>query len=252
MNGQQAPVTNFSDVWTETSMFYFEGHGLDELSVPMDEPLAQQRQTHWKTQSRFSGGEVLVLSGCVSGFAEPLDSDVMVLGREARSREKAGKWVLSQRIEGPADTVQVMPTSMAMVIPVLHVEYRGAIAGVSRLFTEMLQAEATRERVKKDVRTVLETIPSKVSSQIEKWDLTNEVCTALRIIDDTYRTLQAVQVSISTDPEIRERKRIRITLTVSGNPEDVFSDELQYKGQLYSTLDIQVCELITTTYRWRN
>lgn len=115
-----------------------------------------------------------------------------------------------------------------------------------------LTGSTQRRVLEKESGTIATRVSSEVRHEIEKWNLDKEMDTALAIIRVTYRTLDAIEVAVTRDPEIPERKRIRITLIVSGNPEDVFSDELQYKGQLYSTLDIQACELITTTHRWRD
>ena len=93
-------------------------------------------------------------------------------------------------------------------------------------------------------------MPYEVFCEIETLGLTNQIYKARRIIRETCRTLNADKVSISTDPEIPERKRIRITLTVSGTPKEVFADEVRFKEWMYSNLDIKVCELITITYEW--
>jgi len=95
-------------------------------------------------------------------------------------------------------------------------------------------------------------IAEEVCLEIKELDLENEVDTALFIIRETYRTLGAGRVIISKDPEIPGKKRVKIILTVSGTPEEVFKDELQFKEHLYSALDIEDCELITVTYKWED
>lgn len=86
--------------------------------------------------------------------------------------------------------------------------------------------------------------------QIDEWGIKNQVYKALRFIEETFRSLSELGLNISTDPEIPERKRLRITLTVSGSPADVFEDELRCKELLYSAVDLNACELITFTYKW--
>ncbi len=93
-------------------------------------------------------------------------------------------------------------------------------------------------------------IPKEVSLEIKKLGIKNQVDDALSIIRTTYKTLIAVGVSISTDPEIPNRKSIRITLTVSGEPEEVFKDERRLKDSLFSILGSKALELITISYHW--
>lgn len=88
--------------------------------------------------------------------------------------------------------------------------------------------------------------------QIEGWGLENQVHETLQLVKQTFQSLHGVKTSISTDPEIAERKRVRITLSVSGSPEQVFEEETHFKKKWYSTVDLQACEVITMTYKWKN
>lgn len=100
------------------------------------------------------------------------------------------------------------------------------------------------------------TIPTSVSPQViiesEEKNLTKELETAVRIAEESYSTLKAIDVNIEYDPEIVDRKTIRFILTVSDKPELVLKDEFKFKDKLYSTLDIKTCEQITTTYKWKS
>ena len=100
------------------------------------------------------------------------------------------------------------------------------------------------------------TIPTTVSPQViiegEEKNLTKDLETVVRISEESYSTLRAIDVNIEYDPEIVDRKTIRFTLTVSGKPELVLKDEFKFKDKLYSTLDIKTCEQITTTYKWKS
>ena len=100
------------------------------------------------------------------------------------------------------------------------------------------------------------TIPTTVSPQViiegEEKNLTKDLETAVRIAEESYSTLKAIDVNIEYDPEIVDRKTIRFTLTVSGKPELVLKDEFKFKDKLYSALDIKTCEQITTTYKWKS
>ena len=99
-------------------------------------------------------------------------------------------------------------------------------------------------------------IPTTVSPQViiegEEKNLTKDLETAVRIAKESYSTLKAIDINIEHDPEIPDRKTIRFTLTVSGEPELVLKDEFKFKDKLYSALDIKTCEQITTTYKWKS
>jgi len=100
--------------------------------------------------------------------------------------------------------------------------------------------------------TLLEYVSAQELEQIREWGIQDEVNRTLKIIHETYNLLQKIEVSTSRDPEIPDRRRVRMTLTVSGTPEEVLEDELHFKEQMYSTLDIRACELITITYDWED
>jgi len=98
------------------------------------------------------------------------------------------------------------------------------------------------------------TIPTTVSPQAiiegEEKNLTKDLETAVRIAEESYSTLKRINVNIEHDPEILDRKTIRFTLRVSGEPETVLEDETLFRQHLRSNIDACVRELITVTYNW--
>ncbi len=109
---------------------------------------------------------------------------------------------------------------------------------------------STREEVEDISTQVPCVIGNGTLLQMDKWGIKDQVNKVPEIIRDTYRSLNKIELTISTDPEIPERRRVRVTLTVTGKPEDVLGDEHQFKEWMYSTLDLKVCELLTITYNW--
>lgn len=98
------------------------------------------------------------------------------------------------------------------------------------------------------------TIPTTVSPQViiegEEKNLTKDLETAVRIAEESYSTLKRIDVNIEHDPEILDRKTIRFTLRVSGEPETVLEDETLFRQHIRSNIDACVRELITVTYNW--
>jgi len=97
---------------------------------------------------------------------------------------------------------------------------------------------------------LIKDVSAHLREQMEEWGIQDQVYAALDTMRDTYRSLQGAELSLSTDPEIPERQRIRVTLTVSGTPEEVFEDELCFREWMCSELDTKAGELITITYEW--
>lgn len=96
------------------------------------------------------------------------------------------------------------------------------------------------------------TVAPQVIHRADEENLTEDLKTALKFAEENYSTLKRIEVNIEYDPEIVDRKTIRFTLTVSGEPELVLKDELKFKENLYTALDIKTCEQITTTYKWKS
>ena len=109
---------------------------------------------------------------------------------------------------------------------------------------------------KKQSRQMLRSIPVTISPQVvreaEEGSLTDDLESSVKLAQENYSTLESIDIKIEYDPEIVDRKTIRFTLTVSGEPELVLKDEFKFKDKLYSALDIKTCEQITTTYKWKS
>ncbi len=109
---------------------------------------------------------------------------------------------------------------------------------------------------KKQSRQILRNIPVTISPEVvreaEERSLTDDLESSVKLAQENYSTLESIDINIEYDPEIVDRKTIRFTLTVSGEPELVLKDEFKFKDRLYSALDIKTCEQITTTYKWKS
>ena len=99
-------------------------------------------------------------------------------------------------------------------------------------------------------RTIPTTISPQVIIESEEKNLTKDLEAAVRIAEESYSTVKAIDVNIEHDPEIVDRKTIRFTLRVSGKPETVLEDETLFRQRLRSNIDVCVRELITVTYNW--
>lgn len=125
-------------------------------------------------------------------------------------------------------------------------------------FFEGLLAEVWREGAVnigtvEDIKIISEYVSDETLREMEDWGIAKQVEEILKIIHLTYLTCDKIELNISTDPEIPERKRLRVTLTVSGEPEHVLEDELQLKEQVYSDADLrEAYEFITVTYKWKD
>jgi hypothetical protein len=106
--------------------------------------------------------------------------------------------------------------------------------------------------VKEGFKFLYDCAPEEVIREVVKWRIASQVDKTLVMINDVYRTLHDVAVSVSVDPEVPDRRRVRAVLTVSGTPEEVLKDELLLKQRMYATLDLKACELIAITYNWKS
>jgi len=101
------------------------------------------------------------------------------------------------------------------------------------------------QRPPEALRDISISVHPQVVREAEEKTLTNDLETSIKLAQKTYSTLKSIDVTLEHDPEIVGRKRIRFTLTVSGEPELVLKDEFKFKEKLYSALDIKTCEQIT-------
>lgn len=77
-----------------------------------------------------------------------------------------------------------------------------------------------------------------------------DIRTAIRLAEAAFPSLHGISLGVDQDPEIPERRTIRMTLHVSGEPNAVFREERQFKKQLYTILDSTAREMLTLTYEW--
>ncbi len=101
---------------------------------------------------------------------------------------------------------------------------------------------------------IKQTIPTTVAPQVivesEEKNLTKELETAVKIAEESYSTLKAIDVNIEHDPEIVDRRTIRFSLTVSGEVDTIIEDEALFKRCLRSNIHARARELITVTYNY--
>jgi hypothetical protein len=89
-----------------------------------------------------------------------------------------------------------------------------------------------------------------VVSEIDTRGMAADVRTAVQLAKTEFGTLSSIGLSIVHDPEIAERKRIKMTLYVSGIPERVLKDEARFEAKLHEALGAGSCEEVVLDYRW--
>ncbi len=95
------------------------------------------------------------------------------------------------------------------------------------------------------------TVAPEVVFVAEKENFADDLETSVKIAMQSYSTITRIQVNIEHDPEISDRKTIRFTLSVSGEPASVLEDEARFKKCLHSIISARTRELITVTYNWK-
>jgi hypothetical protein len=93
-------------------------------------------------------------------------------------------------------------------------------------------------------------IHPEVVREAEEKTLTDDLEAGINVAQESYSTLKKIEVNIEHDPEIVERKTIRFTLVVSGEPDTVLEDEALFKKALLRGISPRARELITVTYSW--
>jgi len=96
------------------------------------------------------------------------------------------------------------------------------------------------------------TISRETLCEIEKEGFKSEVYTAARIARETFTNLHSIEITVQSDPEIPDRRKTRMSLTVSGQPEVVLNEESSFKKRLCRAISFRGCETISFTYRWKS
>lgn len=141
------------------------------------------------------------------------------------------------------------------VEPSLHrTRFRPDFFGIKKFVTHIIgrtPAPPTKQQqLSKIKQTILTTVSPQVIIESEEKNLTRDLETAVRIAEESYSTLKAINVNIEHDPEIADRKTIRFSLTVSGEIDTIIEDEALFKRHLRSNIRPCARELITVTYNY--
>lgn len=100
------------------------------------------------------------------------------------------------------------------------------------------------------LRNIPITIHPEVVREAEERNLADDLETSIGLAQEAYPTLSTIEVNVEHDPEIFDRRTIRFTFGVSGDPVDILRNEALFKENLCSRIDDRVRELITVTYSW--
>ncbi|MCJ7569053.1 MAG: hypothetical protein MUO58_16150 [Anaerolineales bacterium] len=235
------------------------GRGYDFLTesakgYPASDRGINRYQIAYKTRSDISEVEDFVPSARIYEPQEILDDALLVFVTEGLYTESPNvsdlEWLLVEVTDMSASRMQFPQVSLTGVLWVhrdkLPVGWWAATGyGLATRSEEIADIEVQGEGT-----ALLKDVSAHLREQMEEWGIQDQVYAALDTMRDTYRSLQGAELSLSTDPEIPERQRIRVTLTVSGTPEEVFEDELCFREWMCSELDTKAGELITITYEW--
>jgi hypothetical protein len=88
------------------------------------------------------------------------------------------------------------------------------------------------------------------NSFINNHGLNAKMNNIVEIICSNYSTLKGVTLDAKSDPEIIERERLHLTLTISGEPSVVLKEEQRCKKLLYEKEGANTFELLNIRYRW--
>ncbi len=224
---------------------------VSDTSRPMFEPRIRCHQVGYEARPEVSEVEDSIPSTRVREPAKTLESDSLVSYGGLYGEENVYDIIF---VGSPTETAVI--SARRIPLPLFEVALHGALWGSELVLPTSAYGEwdieyfldAQPEEITGSA--VLECVSAKALEQIKVWGIENQVETALGIVRETFRSLCGHEVAISTDPEIPGRKRVRIILTVSGEPEQVLEDEICFKKSLYSTLAVEECEPIAITYKW--
>lgn len=245
------PVNYPSNPWIDRGNYSLYESTVSDIICLSFESKSFRYQIGYEVSPELSKVEDYVPGTRGRELAKTLESDSLVsygwLPREENMYDIIFEW---------SPTESAVMSARRISLPLFEVPFHGVswsreltlpTSAVEEWFTEYF-LDAQPEEI--TGAAVFECVSAKVLEQIKVWGVENQVETALGIVRETFRSLYGYEVAISTDPEIPGRKIIRITLTVSGNPEDVYKDERRLKNRLYSVLDNKALELIAIVYHW--
>jgi hypothetical protein len=168
----------------------------------------------------------------------------------------------SRKTGGGYFTYVVITTSTATCIPVedpfgpspYQARFSPDFYSIKRFVTYVMQGAHTpllqQPQALKTTRDIPVAIDPQVVREAEEETLIDDLEAAISLAQETYFTLNKIEINIEHDPEIVGRKTIRFTLTVSGEPDTVLENEALFKKHLRGSISSSARELITVTYSW--
>jgi len=200
----------------------------------LEEPFRRSRNNIWHDDTTDVNSEEY--------FAQPTTFSVAPLAELVRSRKSK---LLFRTYKASADLKR-------MTVSLLSIPERETSSEIKscNLYFVIQAKNFDTSRSQKAAIHLLFKAEEEVLLQVEEWGIEDQVFTAIQLAEATFRNMRSYDIRLSTDPELPNRKRIRIILTVTGSPEKVFEDEIRFKEKLYSNIDAMACELINISYNW--
>ena len=249
------PANYLGDAWIEQSYDCPEESAASLTIRPSSDRRIYGQQTFCGAKAEVSEVVTSVPSAGMREHAKTLESDLTTF-REHQSEVWSATATFFESLQTENADISVRRTLVPGV-------YSRGVSRVRELMspansfgewlTDVLVLNVPKDgtiHVQSRGRSLLEYASAPVIAQIREWGIQDQVNKALAVIPNTYRTLRETVLNISEDPEIPDRQRLRVTLTVSGTPEEVFEDELRFRDWVCSELDTKAGELITITYEW--
>jgi len=205
----------------------------------------------------------LLLTENVTAFenADLLEPDVLG-DRVLREPRTISETLFFREKANRSFTYIVMSTRIA---PYVSMEERfGATPRKSRFFPDFFNIQKfvdyvvrrphpsalVQREISKATKDIHIEIHPQVVREAEEKTLTDDLEAGINLAQESYSTLKRIEVNIEHDPEIVERKTIRFTLVVSGEPDTVLENETLFKKRLRRRISPRARELITVTYSW--
>ena len=139
--------------------------------------------------------------------------------------------------------------------PLYQTQFSPDFFNIKRYFQNIIKSSPVSQVEQKQIsqkQDISVAINPEVLDEMEKNSATNDLKKIVKFAQEIYLNLKRIEISTEYDPEIADRKTIRFTLTVSGDPERILQNETQFKKQLRSNIKLNTRQLITVTYNWKN